>query len=336
MVEASTGTYPGDPVLGRAAELVASEAATAIPPGWSYNPSAWSQRLPVLVLALINCGIASYLAAVEMGCLHHAWDPFFGSGSDNVLNSAIARAFPFPDALLGACVYAAEAISTALGSAFRWRDRPIHVLLFGALVLPASMASVILFILQPVVVGSWCTLCLVVAALTMPLVAFSLDEVAASLEFVVRRTMLGQPFVQVVLEGDRRAPDAAFIAADHTGPLAGMSVPFTLPITLGLGCWMMIMPTVVHSWGEASEGCYVPGAITIVLTILSMAEVARPLRYLLWLPGLWLLAFAPWSMEGSGAGMRMIEVVLGVWLLAAPLHRGPVHGKYGAWTRFVV
>jgi hypothetical protein len=33
-----------------------------IPPGWDYNPAAWSQRLPVIVLAMIGFVIATYLS----------------------------------------------------------------------------------------------------------------------------------------------------------------------------------------------------------------------------------------------------------------------------------
>jgi len=30
-----------------------------VPPGWGHNPSRWSFRLPVLLLALAGCGIAT-------------------------------------------------------------------------------------------------------------------------------------------------------------------------------------------------------------------------------------------------------------------------------------
>jgi hypothetical protein len=35
------------------------------PPGWDDNPSSWSQRLPIVVLALIGFGIASYLTLFQ-------------------------------------------------------------------------------------------------------------------------------------------------------------------------------------------------------------------------------------------------------------------------------
>ncbi len=35
------------------------------PRNWSYNPSGWSQRLPIVGLALVGFGIASYLIGVR-------------------------------------------------------------------------------------------------------------------------------------------------------------------------------------------------------------------------------------------------------------------------------
>jgi hypothetical protein len=34
-------------------------AALDLPPGWEYNPASWSQRLPIIGLALLGFGIAS-------------------------------------------------------------------------------------------------------------------------------------------------------------------------------------------------------------------------------------------------------------------------------------
>ena len=64
----------------------------AIPPGWSYNPSAWSERLPVLALALTGFGIATYLGLYQLGAVPGVWEPFFGDGSYRILKeSSIAH-----------------------------------------------------------------------------------------------------------------------------------------------------------------------------------------------------------------------------------------------------
>ena len=65
-----------------------------IPPGWDYNPSLWSQRMPLVVLALVGFFIALYLGLYQVGLFSAVWDPFFGDGSEKVLTSFISEAFP--------------------------------------------------------------------------------------------------------------------------------------------------------------------------------------------------------------------------------------------------
>ena len=44
------------------AETSEHSAATDVPAGWDYNPAAWSQRLPIVALALVGVIAAGYLA----------------------------------------------------------------------------------------------------------------------------------------------------------------------------------------------------------------------------------------------------------------------------------
>ena len=37
-----------------------------IPPGWSYNPASWGERIPIIILAIIGVGIAGYLASYQL------------------------------------------------------------------------------------------------------------------------------------------------------------------------------------------------------------------------------------------------------------------------------
>lgn len=46
----------------------------AVPPGWSYNPSAWSQRAPSIGLAFVSFLAARYMAAYQLGYTSSAWD----------------------------------------------------------------------------------------------------------------------------------------------------------------------------------------------------------------------------------------------------------------------
>jgi hypothetical protein len=67
-----------------------------------------------------------------------------------------------------------------------------------------------------------------------------------------------------------------------------------------------------------------------------MAEVARPLRFLNLLLGLWLIT-APWLLAGVTAGVAWNDIIIGLLMVAASLPRGPRSAEhYGAWDRCVV
>src|SRR5690606_35833532 len=134
-----------------------------IPPGWNYNPSGRSQRAPIIGVAFLGFFIAQYMAAFQLGFHDAPWDPFFPDGTRSVLTSDVSKAFPVSDAGLGAFAYLIEALTGFVGGPRRWRTMPWMVLLFGVLIVPAGIISIMLIILQPLAVGAWCTFCLLTA-----------------------------------------------------------------------------------------------------------------------------------------------------------------------------
>jgi hypothetical protein len=56
-----------------------------VPPGWTYNPSSWLQRAPLIATGFLGWFISRYLAAVQLGYTAAAWEPFFGEGTARVL-----------------------------------------------------------------------------------------------------------------------------------------------------------------------------------------------------------------------------------------------------------
>src|SRR3546814_2379499 len=94
------------------------------PPGWDYNPSAWPQRLPIMVLSLVGFVIASYLTAYQLDMITSSWEPFFGCGSEAILNSSVSMVLPLPDAALGAAGYVVDAAAGVIGGRDRWRSMP--------------------------------------------------------------------------------------------------------------------------------------------------------------------------------------------------------------------
>lgn len=157
------------------------------PPGWDYNPSSWQQRLPIVGVALIGLGIATYLALYQMGVFSTVWEPLFGQGSKIILHSWVSKLLePVPDAALGALSYLADAVTGVIGGKRRWRTMPWIVVLFGLAVGPLGAVSVLLVIVQPVLLDSWCTLCLASAVISVVMIGPSMDEVLASLQYLGR------------------------------------------------------------------------------------------------------------------------------------------------------
>lgn len=162
----------------------------AIAPPWDYNPSAWSQRIPICILAGVAFLISTYMALYQWRLIDGVWDPIFGRETVRVLDSEVSHSmqkwFGIPDAALGAIAYLGDVIFGLAGSTRRWQYRPWLVILFGLDVIPLGGVSAVLVLLQATVVGHWCFLCLVSAAISLLLIYWAYDEVWSSLLYLRR------------------------------------------------------------------------------------------------------------------------------------------------------
>jgi hypothetical protein len=315
-----------------------------IPPGWSYNPSSWLQRGPIIALGFIGWFISRYLAAYQLGYISSAWDPLFGEGTGTILDSKVSMSWPISDAGLGAVAYTVEVLMGFMGGINRWRTMPWMVSFFGILVVPLGLTSIILVILQPVAVGTWCTLCLVTALAMLTMIPLTVDEVVATCQFLVQARREGKPFWRTFWVGDTIAGGAKDGRSPRYGtPLSqvapamtwGVTVPWQLFVSAALGLWLMAVPAVFHTTGAAADSDHIVGAFAVTTAVISMAEVVRAARYLNVLFGVWLIV-APWLLSGSSAGARVNNVITGVALVLLTFPRGEVHERYGNWDRYVV
>jgi len=130
------------------------------------------------------------MALYQWRLIGDVWDPIFGVQSKLVLDSDVSHRMRqwmrIPDAALGALAYLGDAIFGLAGCTRRWQYRPWLVILFGLDVIPLGLVSAVLVVLQGAVVGSWCFLCLITAAISLLLVALSYDEVWSSLVYLGR------------------------------------------------------------------------------------------------------------------------------------------------------
>ena len=172
------------------ADRDAGRGEDAPAPPWDYNPSAWSQRIPICVLAMVGFLISAYMALYQWRLVDGVWDPIFGDQTQKVLDSDVShlmqRWIGIPDAALGAVAYLGDAVFGLAGSTQRWRHRPWLVVLFGIDVIPLGGVSAILVVIQATVLGQWCFLCLVTAAISLVLVYWAYDEVWSSITYLRR------------------------------------------------------------------------------------------------------------------------------------------------------
>jgi hypothetical protein len=324
--------------------MVGMATGPDIPPGWDYSPSDWAQRLPIIGLALLGFFLARYMAAFQLGHIPQAWDPFFGDGTERIITSELSRAWPVPDAGLGALSYLLEALSGLMGDRKRWRTMPWMVVLFGVLVVPLGGVSIFFIVIQPIWIGTWCTLCLIAAAAMVVMIPYALDEVAATLQFLAERRRAGRPLWPVFWHGDTmqggRAeptsefdqPPRRFIATMFTG---GITTPWTLNACVAIGVALMLSRLLLGNQGALADSDHLVGSLVIVIAVSAWAEVGRVLRWLIMPFGAWQLA-APWLLDGAGSvAAAWLGTAAGLALIVLSLPRGAVHNRYGSFDRFV-
>lgn len=314
-----------------------------VPPGWSYNPSSWLQRIPIIALGLVGFFIARYLATYQLGYRDTAWDPLFGDGTRRVLESDVSKAFPVSDAGLGAVTYLLEILVGSLGGAVRWRTMPWTVALFGLLVVPLGATSIVLVILQPVAVGAWCTLCLAAAVAMLLMVPLAVDEVVATGQFLARSRREGKPFWRTFWfgdtttgePGDRRSPPVSAPLGQTLPAMAwGVTLPWTLLLSALAGAWVMVAPAVLGSEGWAANSNHLTGAIIVTLAAVALADVTRAARLLNVPLGLWVIA-TPWLLAGAAGPAAWSNALAGLAIVVLSLPRGRVRERYGGWETYI-
>ena len=173
--------------LNRGEGALSGGTDDAIPPGWDYNPASWPQRLPIIFLAVVGFAIAMYLSLYQWEFFDNVFEPFFGDDSRKILRESwVSKLLPFPDAFLGALAYLADALAGVIGGRKRWRTMPWIVVLFGILVGPLGVVSIMLVVFQPVLFDAWCTLCLASAVVSVLMIGPAMDELLASLQYLRR------------------------------------------------------------------------------------------------------------------------------------------------------
>ncbi len=339
-------------IPGMPAMIMMMKMGPDTPPGWTYNPSSWLQRAPMIFLAFVGFFLSTYLAAYQLGYTNWIFDPFFTgknglNGTATVLTSSVSKSFPISDAGFGAVSYSLEALMGFMGGTARWRTMPWMVLFFGILVIPLGATSIILVMLQPISVGSWCAICLTTATAMLIMIPLSLDEVLAMAQFMLKKKREGKPFWKTFFKGDtvedekpkdkERRENPEFTGElSKTAPamIWGMTLPWNLVLSTIIGIWLMASPDIFATTGHAADSSHLVGAVIVVWSVIVMAEVARAGRYLNILFGLWIV-IAPFILSGVGMNATISSVVCGLLIAGLCFPRGTIREEYGNWNPYI-
>ena len=336
---------------------IAAMTGPTIPPGWSYNPSDWAQRLPIILLALLGLYVSRYLAGYQLGHIPALWDPFFAgsptdprNGTEEIVTSWVSTALPVSDAALGGYTYLLEILTGLVGSRRRWRTAPWLVLLFGLMIVPLGMTTILFIVIQPVVLGTWSTLALVGGAAVLIQIPYSLDELLATAQFLRRRARAGQPWLRVLFLGDTDELPAANdkrVNSDDGDefdrPLGvvlksivggGVSLPWNLALAGLIGVSLLFTRVTLDAVGGLADAHHIIGCAVLTVVAIAAADVARPARALNAVLGVGLV-FSPWLFDADTLQLA-VTLGLGLALVLLSVRRGPILERYGAWNRLLV
>lgn len=335
--EESAAAYSNDTLIGALIMLASTftpstsseKSGKGAPPGWSYNPSTAGQRLPIMFLAFIGFILSRYLAAFQLGHIETIWDPFFGSGTEMVLTSSVSKAFPISDAGLGALTYLLDVVAAAIGGKQRWKTMPWAVILFGFMIIPAGVTSIVLVMLQPISVGAWCTICLATAFVMLIMVPPAVDEVLASVQFLIRCKKQNKSFWKVFWLGSTEEEPESRISKIHP---QGSLIHLYLSVILGI--WLMFTPAIFDIEGMAANNIYVISSLITTFAIISLSEVARIVRLINVPLAAWLILSA-WTVGSIEEIPRWHSVLVGVILVVLSLPRGKMAQRFGSLDRLI-
>lgn len=331
----SPAMYSNDTLIGGLILLFAGFTPSTrddkdeVPAGWSYNPSAWLQRLPIMTLAFIGFLLARYLAAFQLGHIPEVWEPFFGDGSERILKSDVSKAFPVSDGGLGAMSYLMDVIAAAIGDRNRWRTMPWMVILFGLFIVPTGVTSITLVMLQPIAVNAWCTICLITAFIMLVMVPPAVDEVVATVQFLRRSVRSGQPFWRTFWGGGEDN------VHEYVAPeVQAKGTKINIIGSALLGGWLLFVPELMNLEGTVANNIYIIGALVITFSVIAYADVARLVRVFILPLAAW-LSVLPWLIGELDLLAKSIVMSGGLALIFLSIPRGKVKQHFGSFDPWV-
>jgi hypothetical protein len=171
----------------------------------------------------------------------------------------------------------------------------------------------------------------------------AIDELVATGQFLARARKEGQSLWQTFWHGgtvEVRAKDQTSAGEDSlmhqlAGGLELLSIPWNLAVCAGLGLWLMVAPVVLGNVEASANNDHLVGALVVTFAAIGFSEAGRAGRLVNLLFGAWMLA-APFLLSGGTDASFWNDVAVGVAVIALSLRRGRVLERFGSWQRRVV
>jgi hypothetical protein len=177
------------------------------------------------------------------------------------------------------------------------------------------------------------------------MIPYSLDEVLATVQFLLRSRRASKPFWRSFLRGGSLPGDDTEKALDLWSRFGtvmreflwgGVTFPWTLLACAAIGMWLMFTRATLGADGPMADSDHITGCLVITISVTALAELARTVRLLNIPLGVWLVV-APFMLGGTDTVAMAASIIAGAGLVALSLPRGRLGGgHYGGWDRAIV
>jgi hypothetical protein len=115
----------------------------------------------------------------------------------------------------------------------------------------------------------------------------------------------------------------------------GLNLPWPLAASIAIGIWLMCTRLIFGTEGAMAGSDHVIGALVVTVSMTSLAEIARSVRYLNVIFGVALIT-VPWVLDGGSLLADLASVATGIALVLLSIPRGQIRNSCGSWDRFII
>ena len=179
-------------------------------------------------------------------------------------------------------------------------------------------------------------------------------ELLVTGQFLRRRVRAGAPWLRVLFLGDTDeravAGGPGTVAVEDVddrdefdGPpsavlrrmlVGGVSLPWSLAVAGLIGLSLLFTRVTLGAEGGMADAHHIIGCLVLTVVAIAAADVARPARALNAVLGVGLM-LVPFVFAGD-PWLVAVSIGLGLALVVLSVRRGPIHARYGAWSRWLV